>query len=84
MTLRISEDEFARDVHAVLARVRRDGVGVVVMDDQRPMAVIRTPEGPGRRLSECLALAQAYERKLGYAPVPDPDFGADVQSFFGW
>ena len=44
------------------------------------MADIRTPQGPGRELSECIAIAKAYEEELGYAPVPDADFAADVQT----
>jgi hypothetical protein len=44
------------------------------------VAVIRTPQGPGRKIGECIALAKAYEEKLGYAPVPDPDFAKDVQA----
>ena len=44
------------------------------------MADTRTPQGPGRKLSECIALAKAYEVELGYAPVPDADFAADVQA----
>jgi hypothetical protein len=80
MTLRITEAELARDVHAVLARVREEGMEVIVEQDHRPIAVIKTPQGPGRKLSECIAIAAAYEKKLGYAPVPDPDFAADVQA----
>ena len=41
---------------------------------------IRTPQGPGRKLSECIAIARAYEEELGYAPLPDADFAADVQA----
>jgi hypothetical protein len=44
------------------------------------VAVIKTPQGPGRKIGECIALAKAYEEKLRYAPVPDPDFATDVQS----
>lgn len=36
--------------------------------------------GNGRKLSECIAIAKAYEKNLGYAPVPDADFAADVQA----
>ena len=43
------------------------------------MADTRT-QGPGHKLSECIALAKAYEEELGYAPVPDADFAADVQA----
>ena len=48
--------------------------------DDRPVAVTKTPQGPGCKISECIALAKAYEEKLGYAPVPDPDFAKDVQA----
>lgn len=80
MTVRITEAELASDIHAVLARVR-EGDEVIVEQDHRPVALIKMPPpGPGRKLSECVALAKAYEEELGYAPVPDPDFGKDVQA----
>jgi hypothetical protein len=78
-TVYITEAELARDIHAILAQVQ-EGVEVIVEQDHRPVAVIRTPPGPGRKISECIALAKAYEEKLGYAPVPDPDFARDVQA----
>lgn len=78
-TVRITEAELARDVPAVLAKVR-EGVEVIVEQDHRPVAVIRTTRGPGRTISACIALAKAYEEKLGYAPTPDPDFAKDVQA----
>ena len=78
-TVRITEAELARDIHAVLAKVQ-EGIEVIVEQDDRPVAVIKTPLGPGRKISECIALAKAYEEKLGYAPVPDPDFAKDVQA----
>jgi hypothetical protein len=31
-------------------------------------------------MSECIAIAKAYEEELGYAPVPDADFAADAQA----
>jgi antitoxin (DNA-binding transcriptional repressor) of toxin-antitoxin stability system len=77
-TVRITEAELARDIHAVLAQVQ-EGVEVIVEQDHRPVAVIRTPQGPGRKISECIALAKAHEQKLGYAPVPDAGFAKDVQ-----
>ena len=79
MTLRITEAELAHNIHAVLEKVQ-SGVEVIVEQDHRAVAVIKTPEGPGRKISECIALAKAYEEKLGYAPVPDPEFAKDVQS----
>ena len=78
-TVRITEAELARDIHAVLAQVQ-EGVEVIVEHDHRPVAVIETPQGPGRKISECIALAKAYEVKLGYAPVPDADYARDVQA----
>jgi antitoxin (DNA-binding transcriptional repressor) of toxin-antitoxin stability system len=39
-TVRITEAELARDIHAVLAKVQ-DGAEVVVEQDHRPVAVIR-------------------------------------------
>jgi antitoxin (DNA-binding transcriptional repressor) of toxin-antitoxin stability system len=35
---------------------------------------------PGRSIDECIALAKDYEARVGYAPVPDPDFAKDVQA----
>ena len=78
-TVHITEAELARDIHAVLAQVQ-EGVEVIVEQDHRPVTVIKTPQGPGRRLSECIVLAKAYEAKLGYSPVPDADFAGDVQA----
>jgi len=45
------------------------------------MATFRkAPQRPSRKIGECIALAKAYEEKLGYAPVPDPEFAGDVQA----
>lgn len=77
--VRITEDELARDTHAVLTKVQK-GIEVIVEQNHRPVAVIKIPQGPGRKISECIALAKAYEEKLGYAPIPDPDFARDVQA----
>ncbi len=80
-TVHMSESEVARDLHAVLAKVRQ-GVEIVIEQDRRPVAVLKspTPAAPGRKLSECIALAKAYEAQLGYAPIPDEDFAKDVQA----
>lgn len=51
---------------------------MTVEEGERAVAVIKAPEGPGRKLSECIAIAREYEQKLGYGPVPDADFAADV------
>jgi antitoxin (DNA-binding transcriptional repressor) of toxin-antitoxin stability system len=75
----ITEAELARDVHAVLEKVRQ-GEEVIIKEGYRRVAVIKPIEGPGRSIDECIALARAYEERLGYVPVPDPDFAKDVQS----
>lgn len=69
----------AKNFAAVLEKVRQ-GAEVVVEQDHRPVAVIKTPAGPGRSIDECIALAKAYENRLGFAPVPDADFAQDVQA----
>jgi antitoxin (DNA-binding transcriptional repressor) of toxin-antitoxin stability system len=71
-TVRITEAELARDIHAVLAKVQ-EGVEVIVEQDHRPVAVIKTPQGPGRKISECIALLPADS-----TATIDPDFAKDV------
>jgi antitoxin (DNA-binding transcriptional repressor) of toxin-antitoxin stability system len=74
----ISEADLARDVHGVLEKVR-SGAEVVIEQDDRPVAVIKAPKGPGRMLSECIAIAKQREMERGYAVTLDPDFAADVE-----
>ena len=80
-TVHMSEAEVARDLHAVLAKVKQ-GVEVVIEQDHRPIAVLKPSQSgsPGRKLRECIALAKAYEEKLRYAPIPDADFAKDAQA----
>jgi hypothetical protein len=75
MTVRITEAELARDIHAVLARVQQEGVEVIVEKDHRPVAVIKTPPVTGRLLSECIALAEAR----GSTVFLDKGFMKDVE-----
>ena len=74
----ISEAELARDLHAVLEKVRQ-GAEVVVEQDNRPVAVIRPPHRSGRPISECIALAEEREKERGYAVTLDPEFAAEVE-----
>lgn len=80
-TVHMSEAEVARDLHAALAQVQQ-GVEIVIEQDHRPVAVLKpsAPALPGRKLSDCIALAKAYEARLGCAPLPDEDFAKDVQA----
>lgn len=77
--LHITEAELARDVHAVIEKVQK-GVEVVIEQDHRPVAVMKTPPRLGRLIGECIALAKDYEARMGQVPVPDPDFAGDVQA----
>ncbi len=80
-TVRITETELARDVRAVLEKIELGNEVIIEREDHRPVAVIRQPQPVGRKIGECIALAEAYEEKLGCAPVPDEDFARDVQAF---
>ena len=77
--LHITEAELARDVHGVLEKVR-NGAEVVIEQDRRPVAVMKTPPRPGRPIDECIALAKEFEARLGVAPFPDSGFAQDVQA----
>jgi antitoxin (DNA-binding transcriptional repressor) of toxin-antitoxin stability system len=77
--LHISESDLAKDIWSILHRVET-GAEVIVERDAHPVAVIRAADPVRRKISECIALAKAYEVKLGYAPVPDPAFAKDVQA----
>jgi len=66
--------EVARDLHEVLAKVQ-NGVEVVVEQDHRPVAVIRSAIPAGRLLSECIALAEAR----GSTATLDEGFMKDVE-----
>ena len=79
-TVRITEAELARDVRAVLEKIEQGSEIIIEREDHRPLAVMKQPQPVGRKLSECIALAEAYEEKLGYAPTPDEDFARDVQA----
>jgi antitoxin (DNA-binding transcriptional repressor) of toxin-antitoxin stability system len=70
-----TEAELARDLHAVLEKVRQ-GAEVVIEQDSRPVAVLRAAEPRRRKLSE-IAAALSEESTA----TVDPDFAADVQEF---
>jgi antitoxin (DNA-binding transcriptional repressor) of toxin-antitoxin stability system len=53
----------------------RQGVEVVVEQDNRPVAVIKTPPVGGRKISEVIAAMKAS----GANAVVDEDFARDVE-----
>ena len=73
-TLRITEAELARDIHAVLAKVQ-EGMEVVVEQDHRAVATIKLPTRSGRPISACIASAKASGSKV----TLDGGFGKDVE-----
>jgi antitoxin (DNA-binding transcriptional repressor) of toxin-antitoxin stability system len=78
--IHLSEKEAAAtDVAKLLAHVRA-GAEVVIVNGERPFAVLHAVEPvPGRPISESIALAEAHANELGYEPTMDPDFAADLE-----
>lgn len=77
-TIHISADEAVRDFAALLNRVKA-GTEVVIEDGSTAVAVLRPPAPPRRSISESIALAEARSKKLGYKPVMDAGFAADLE-----
>ena len=73
-TLRITEAELVRDIHAILAKVQQ-GVEVVVEQNHRPVAVITPSQPAGRMISEVVAELKAR----GSTAVMDDDFAHDIE-----
>jgi antitoxin (DNA-binding transcriptional repressor) of toxin-antitoxin stability system len=77
-TIHIPEAEAAANFPKILARVRA-GEEVLIHNDLEPPVLIRSAEIPRRSISESIAMAEAYSKELGYKPVMDPDFAADME-----
>lgn len=75
MTVHVTDAELARDVRAILAKVRQ-GVEVVIEQDSHPVAVLKLPQVKGRRISEVIAALEAS----GASAVVDEDFVRDVDA----
>jgi len=56
----------------------REGVEIVIERDPPASCGHQDSRGAGRSIDEAIAIAEAFEAKLGYSPVPDPDFAKDV------
>ena len=72
--VRMTEAELARNLHTVLEKVRQ-GVEVLIEQDSRPVAVIKTPSVAGRKISEVIAALEAS----GANAVLDGEFARDVE-----
>ena len=72
--MHVTEAELARDLHAVLEKVRQ-GIEVLIERDSLPVAVIKPPPAKGRKISEVIEGLEAS----GASAVIDEDFARDVE-----
>lgn len=78
-TTHVSESEAAANFHSLLARVRA-GEEIVIESNDQPVAMLRLiADARGRLLSKSIALAEAHARELGYEPLMDAGFAADLE-----
>lgn len=76
--IHVSEAEATDDFAGVLARVRA-GSEVVIENNARAVAVVRSAETSVRSLAESLGLAKAH----GSAATLDGDFAHDLEKIVG-
>lgn len=72
--LHMSEADVAKDFAAVLEKVRQ-GVEVVVEQNNQPVAVLRPADPPRRKISEVLALMPKNS-----TATMDDDFARDIEA----
>ena len=78
-TVHIPEDDAMRNFATLLARVRA-GEEIVIERDAAPAVMLRVAAEPrGRLLSESIALAEAHAKEMGFEPVMDAEFAADIE-----
>ena len=73
-SLHMTDNEVRNNFDAVLAKVRAD-LEIVVEQDHSPVAIIHSPTVTGRRISECIAIADAR----GSTVTLDEGFMKDVE-----
>ncbi len=76
--IHISEADAARDFAGLMARVRA-GIEVVIDGASPAVKLSMVATRPGRLLSESIALAEAHSKELGYEPVMDEAYAADME-----
>jgi antitoxin (DNA-binding transcriptional repressor) of toxin-antitoxin stability system len=72
--LHMTEAELARDLHAVLERVR-EGAEVVIEEGNRRVALIKAVGESVRPIDECIAIAHAR----GSTATMDEEFARDLE-----
>jgi antitoxin (DNA-binding transcriptional repressor) of toxin-antitoxin stability system len=78
-TIHISETEAAKDFPSLMDRVR-EGSEVVIESGSQPVALLRSAGLPRRSISESIAMAKESSLRLGYKPVIDDNFAADMDT----
>lgn len=76
--IHISEADAVRDFPELLKRAR-SGAEFVIESEAASVVLRPIAEPRGRLLSESLALAGAHAEELGYDPVMDAGFAADIE-----
>lgn len=75
---RISEAEAIRDIRGLIARASL-GEEIVIEKEAAPAIVLRRAAPQSRSISESIAVAEAHSKELGYGPVMDAGFAADLE-----
>ena len=76
--IHITEAEAARDLPAMLAKVRA-GAEIVIENGTLPAAIFRSGFPARRTISECVELARKHEQETAEAPVLDAGFADDME-----
>jgi len=74
----ISEAEAIRDIAALLARAQL-GEEIIIQTEAATPVVLRKAAPPRRSISESIALAEGRSNELGYKPVMDAGYAADLE-----
>ena len=65
-------------------RPKRNGsLRRVIESGTQPIAMLRAVAPPRRSISESIALAEARAKELGYKPIMDAEFAADMEEIIG-
>lgn len=77
--LHVTENDLARNAHAILEQVRA-GSDVVIDQDHRPIAVIKALPTAHPSLADLIRLSEQREIARGYPILPDEDLASDIET----
>ena len=75
LQVHMSEAEIAANFEVGAVEKVRQGLEVIVEYEHQPIAILRTAQGPRRKISECIAMLRADS-----TATIDVDFAADVEA----